>query len=376
MLVLTLGLAVCPVFASIPSPILAREPVEPQATDSEFKVQMKRLEPANTVLVRLEALKWLKGHCGAKNAAQAIPMVEQCIRADPEAIVRNAAVEGLASLARKRQEPCPLAIIEAMLDKDEMVSQTADLNAGHFKRFAPGCVEVLLRCARSANANLRGSSLLHLAHAGGKDGRGLEAIEKAKDDKSFGVRHNAHCALFQANNNLQEFLTYLIRLQEDPAGVLGPVDTKSEDGKRELTVRNLAVLGSAAIVIEWSEDRAPDLAAALMKLLADPSPKIRRGAARLIGASAAKVELADIDWKTLLEPLADADKWKKLLEPLADADKSQKPLQRSKAAVQFEKLKIAARLRELRDNDPDQRVRQAARTALERLAAVLEKAPS
>jgi hypothetical protein len=87
---------------------------------------------------------------------------------------------------------------------------------------------------------------------------------------------------------------------------------------------------------------------------------MRRGAARLIGASAVKVDLKDTDWK-------------KSLEQPEIPGQPPRPPQRSKVAGQFEKLKAEARLRELRDNDPDLSVRAAARTALERLASVREK---
>jgi HEAT repeat protein len=287
----------------------------------------------------------------------------RCIREDPDAGIRADAVGTLARIAEGRREPCPLVIIEAMLDKDEQVSQTAGAQAGRFKTFAPGTVDVLLRCAGSDDPRLRGECLGHLARAGGKNKKALEVIEKATRDKSFGVRHNARVAMFQATDDLGEFLAYLICLQEDPDGVLGPVDADSEAGKRERTTRDLASLGAAMLVVEWSDRRPDDLAPALLKLLAAPSPTMRRGAARLIGASAVKVDLADHDWD-------------KLLVGPPEPPKAQKPPQRSNAAVRFEKLKAEDRLRELRDGDPDHTVRAAAHMALERFATVREKGPA
>jgi HEAT repeat protein len=272
------GLAISPVLASVAPAVLGQQRVDSPPTDDEFKEQIKRLQPKNSVPARSEAVKWLERHAEAKNAPLAIPALERCIRADPETKVREAAVECLALIAQKQQVPCPLSIVEAMLDKEEFVSQAAVALADQFKRFAPGSVKVLLRCARSDNPRLRGNCLTTLARAGGKDREVLEALEKAKQDKSFGIHHNAHCALFQANDNLEEFLTYLIRLQEDPEGVLGQVDTNSETGKQEMTTQNLVRISAALLVIGWSDQRADDLAPALLKLLRSPSPILRRGA--------------------------------------------------------------------------------------------------
>ncbi len=362
-LLFAVGLAFCAILAPMPSAVVvAQERVE--TTDAEFKEQIKRLEQTSNVTVRLEALKWLNRHYRAKNAHLAMATLEQCIRKDPEAKARAAAVETLALIAKERQQPCPLVVIEAMLDKDESVSQTASAFAEQFKSFAVGSVAVLLRCAGSENVHLRGNCLSTLGRAGGNDKTVVQAIEKAKHDKSFGIRHNAHVAMFHATGNLEEFLAYLIRLQEDP-GVLGQVDTNSEAGKREAATRDVATLGAAMLIIEWSDHRADDLAPALFKLLASPSPMMRHGAARLVGASAAKRDLPDLS-------LTNPD-LKKLLDPAQEADNPKKFPQQSKVAIQLVKLKVQDRLRHMRDNDPDHTVRISARIALERFANVQQK---
>jgi hypothetical protein len=333
-------------------PMLAQEPREPGPTDAEVLEQSKRLEAAPALTARLDALRWLQRHAAAKNAHLAVPALEKAIRADKEAKVRNEAVEARVSIARNRKDACPLAVVEALLDDDEAVRQTADLLAGQFKTFAAGSVEVLLRCAGSETGKGQ-LCLLHLARAAGKDKRVLDAIEKATQDASFSVRHNAHVARFQANDNLEQFLTYLIRLQEDPDGVLGKVDPLSEEGKREIVTRNLTRIGATVLIIEWSENRADDLAAALKKLLGSPMPLLRRGAVRLVGACATKVDPADL--KKLLD-----------LEPPPVVKPETRP-QKSKAGVLFEKMKLDDVLRDLRKSDSDESVRRFADTALDRL---------
>jgi hypothetical protein len=234
--------------------------------------------------------------------------------------------------------------------------------AEQFKTFPPGSVEVLLTCAESEDEMRRGRCLVLLARVGGWDRRVIQTLKKAQKDDQFLVRHNAHVAMFQVTDNLKEFLTYLIRLQEDPDAVLGPIDKDSEAGKRDLSSRELTLLGSAMLIVEWSEKRPDDLAPILLDLLKDPSPRIRRGAARLIGAACVKVDLA-------------AGKEKQLPES-PEAAKKQTPPQRSRTASRFDKLKAEDSLRELRDKDPDATVREAASMALQRMATIREQDPS
>src|SRR5262249_27221695 len=103
--------------------------------------------------------------------------------------------------------------------------------------------------------------------------------------------HSAHIALFRARDRLDEHLPYLIRVREDPASVLTPGPADAEVAKEERAQRNLFLLGIATQVIEWSESRADELAAGLMKLLDDRSVVMRRGAAKLIAASVLKIEI-------------------------------------------------------------------------------------
>jgi hypothetical protein len=181
--------------------------------------------------------------------------------------------------------------------------------------------------------------------------------------------------MFRANDRLDEFLAYIIRVREDPDAVLSPAPENREIREREKAMKNLFVLGSAMRVIEWSERRADELAPALLKLLGDKSPVMRRGAANLIGAAVVKVDLSDParrpdDWLARIVSGVGPDNMPR--PPKKDAP-AEGRAQKSKVAVRLEKLNVEARLRELRDKDPDRGVRDAARHALERLAGVQEK---
>lgn len=358
-------------------PVAGTQAAAPQPTELEFKEQIQRLERAKDKATRLESLRWFNRHAGADHAALALPALERCVRDADEMEVRRDAVLVLALIAKRRDKPCPLSVVEALLDKEDEVRWQAGASTALFQAFAPGSVEVLLRCARSENAGLRGDSLLILARAAGKDRKVLDTIEKAKQDRAFEVRHSAHCALFRATDRLDEFLLYILRVREDPDAVLRPAPEDAELRKRERAMRNLFLIGSSMQLIEWSEKRADELAPLLMKSLEDKSPVLRRGAANLIGATAVKVDLPasgklEGDWFSKLAPYLEKDV---LPDPLKKDTPTEKRPQKSRVATRLEKLQADSRLRKMRDNDPDRSVREAARFALDRLASVQEKKP-
>ena len=351
------------------------------SADTQLTAQLQRLDPKNGKEARLDALNWISRNTGEKEAARVSPALEKCIHDDPEWKVRQRAVGALGQLALRLKKPCPVVIFEALHDKEDFVRYEAVVWAGLFKKFAPGSADVLLRGVKADNAELRGSSLLLLGHVAPRDPKALAAMEGAKQDKVLDVRHSAHMALFTARNTLDEHLPYLIRVREDPASFLSPGPEDSEAGKEERKYRNLVQLGIAAQMIDWSETRTDELARVLMKLLKDESPILRRGAARLIGASAQKQELPRKQLDPFAPPEKDAMSW--LLpylepEPGASPKKESKPPQPprpSRVAEQLGKLKVEAALRKLRDDDPDRTVRDAAGWALERLATVRARKP-
>jgi hypothetical protein len=349
--------------------------IDRQPSEAAVQEQVRRLDRKKGKAERIDALKWLNGNSRTKHAGLAIPALEQCIHDDPAMEVRREAVLDLALIAKNRKSPCPVAVIEAMLDREEEVRWQASACAGLFKTFDRGSVDVLLRCSRSEDASLRSDSLILLVRAAGKDKRVVQAIEKAKQDKTFQVRHTAHCALFLANDRMEDFLRYIIHAREEPDAVLSPAPQDAEARKREQAMRNLFLLGSAMRMIEWSDERADELASVLVKLLADKSPVMRRGAANLVGAVVVKTDLAapgmpDDSWVFKILPYIEQDD---LYKKMKGGEGEKKPPEKSKVAIQLEKLKVVELLRRVRDDDPDRSVREAARTALERLARVQEK---
>src|SRR5436190_23658459 len=91
----------------------------------EFRAQIQRLDPKHDRATRLRALKWLIEHHAAKDAELAIPALERIIRKDADEEVREDAVVALQRLAKKLGKPCPLVLLEAVLDEVVIVRQAA-----------------------------------------------------------------------------------------------------------------------------------------------------------------------------------------------------------------------------------------------------------
>jgi DNA-binding beta-propeller fold protein YncE len=317
----------------------------PAPTDAEVREWIQRLEQKKDLPARLQALKSLQNHYIMKNTALAIPVLDRTVRDDPVSTVRAEAVLALAHIARNQELPCPLVVVQAIFDQDEYVRQNAGAVAVQFTTFTPGTLELALRAAWSEDTNIRDDGLNLLSLAAPKDQRTLVILETAKNDRSFRVRHNVHCYKFKADGRMDEFLAWIIRLQEDNS-VLDPVPRDEMQRKQDEQTRNLSCIGLTRMIPDWCEERPDDLAAALLQLLDHKSPVVRRGAARLIGVTAEK---------------HDAEEPKPGSQPKPGPEKS-------KVAPCLEKRKARERLEKLIDSDPDRDVRAVAGIALVQLS--------
>ena len=345
------------------SGIITPKKVDPPPIDANFREQLKKLNKTTPLEEKLKAVEWLERNCKFKDAKLAIPGLEQCIRADPEVRIRSASIRSLAFIELHLKMTCPLVIVEAMLDKDEEVRVFAGSYATAFMRFAPECRKILLQCAQSDIVSVRNDCLTLLGNGWKQDKEVLKVLEAAISDKDFGVRHNAYTARFHATGNLKQYLVYLLRLQEDRESLFSPIDPNSEAGKLEKDTCDFLAVGCSHMLAEWTETHPHDLAIALLELTESPSPAIRRGAARIIGASSEKVDLAT---RYPQDPS----------KPAKAPAKPKGPPPPSKAAVELQKMKVRDRLHKLSEKDPDPTVRAAAETALERFAKIPEGAPA
>lgn len=347
-----------------------------EATAEEFLAQAKRLGASQPRGVRFEAVRWLNAHYSDDAAGKpVIRALEQAASDEPDVEIRGRAIVTLGLMAHHQKLPCPLVLLRAMSDKDEEVRSHAGSVVALFTQYAPGAAEVLVKGAQSADPGIRTNCLYVLGPAAGKDEAALKAIEAAKTDKSFDVRRAAHVAAFRSSDKLEVFLRYLIRVREEPDWALAPLPEDKELRERERVERNLALLSAPMFYIRWREQRPEEFGSALLGLLDDKSPALRRGAAGIIGASVVKIELPD-DKKGKLG----ADDITRFLPPdnglsnlFPREPPKKKPLEKSKVALYLEKKKVQERLREMSEKDADASVRAAAKEALGRWQAFDKK---
>jgi hypothetical protein len=344
---------------------LGRPPGAP--TEAEVREHIQQLERTKDLTARVKVLQWFHNHAEAQSSRLAIPVLERTTREGPVTKVRVEAILALYQIARKQKLPCPLALVQAIFDKDEGVRDDAGGLVMMFSDFAPGTVELAFRGAWSEDENVRNCGLNLVALVAPRDEKALAVLETAKNDRSFQVRHNSYCYKFKANNKVDELLAWMIRLQDDDS-ILDPVPKDEKVRNLEKAVRNLAIIGSARQICEWCEQRPDELAAALLQLLDHQSPVVRRGAMRLIGVTA--VTPGPSKPRPKDDTLESASAYL-FLEPELPPTPGGQPkdrLEKSKVALFLEKCKVRERLKKLSDNDPDRAVRRAALLALDRLA--------
>ena len=365
----------CTFLATFSILMIATTAIAESQSAADVDAQLAKLTPKASKDERLQVAKWLRTNFSSEHAPKAIPALEELIQKDSEADVRRAAVAALVQIVNKHDVPCPLALIVALRDSEETVREQVFVLIGPFKRkLAPGVLDGLIAATTDKRPEVRVNSLILLSHAAPKDAKARAAIEKAKEERSFFVQHTAHCAWFTATDSVADFLAYIIRVREDPDAVLESLPKDSEEAKRQQIMRNLFSLGGAIRVVEWSNERPDELAAALIKLLDHKSAPMRRGAADLIGASAKHVELKrddtnfGIDLKNSrfdgILPYPDP-------KPKDAREKPDQPMP-SKTYSKLMERKAIERLRYVATMDDDLTVRGAARLALERIAELPE----
>jgi HEAT repeats len=340
------------------------------AEDDEFSARVAMLSPDTPRDERLAAVRWILKQCARPAATKAVPAVERCAKHDADAEVRYRAVEALGMIAyQQRPRVCPLAVAEALLDKDADVRGITSGVTGLFKEFAPGSVDVFLKCARHDDANVRAVSFSLLALAAPKDEKVLATIRAGRDDPDATVRNNAHGALFLVTGKLDELAAYCLRVRAEFLDEPVPGPDAPDKAKQDRFRKNLIVLGTTTRLMELGEEQPDDVAKAVLAGLADKAPVTRRGSASFAGA-VAELFAARRDGTPhdhlIVVPITEPG------DPKKDKGRRDVP---SKLLVRLRESGVEDRLRKVRDDDPDRAVRDAAAEALKQLAAAKAKKP-
>jgi len=319
--------------------------------ETRFREQVRQLDPRKSKKERLAALKWIENHLKREEAARAVPALERCLKKDPDADVRGQAVQHLAMIAFYRKQPCPLVVVETMLDPDAGVRNLAGSCAWMFKTFSSGAVPVLLRCMKSDDPEDRNTAVTLLGRAGGKSEKTVQVVGEATRDKEYFVRHNARIALFSLSDKLEDIVPYCVRVQiELPASA--PRPERTEEVKRDRDRRGLLLMASLMKLADLLESRPDECAKLLKALLQDRAASTRRATAFTLAEMVRVAREKNFAAETKLTPTPE-DMFKPFVA----------------SVTVLRKQKVDAILKKLSDDDPDTGVRATARRALREFEA-------
>ncbi len=267
--------------------------------------------------VRLAAVKCLASAKGAGVVKAVDALVTACKDGDAE--IRSEAVRVLGTVLYLNKRQCHLALLEAMNDSDSSVRHEAVTYVGFLvDRLPREAIPMLLALADDRSTDVRSGIMPTLGRAAGKDPIVLAVFKQATHDRSFRVRMNAVAGLWEATDDLPKLVPHWLLLEE-------PVPQDADDDEK--TIRSLAATGVALRFHNFGKTRPAETATILLPLLADDSPVIRRGSAKMLGAMTTDSK----DAKRILKKKNVLAAVKKLLD---DPDKSV----RFSAAVAVERL--------------------------------------
>lgn len=319
------------------------------ATAEEVAELIKGLETDRPKASRTEVVRKLRDIKGPEGL-KAVPSLARLLE-DKDAEIREEAITAIGTITYLNKQPCPVALVKSLFDGNADVRLTACTYVGVFEKYPAEARALLLRALEHTDANVRSTAIHPLARVWGKEKEVLAAVKKATKDKNLSVRHNAYAALWSISQDLDLVLPHWLQAVEGMADLKPEVELATQEAKFEQASATLIGLGSAVKLFELTAERPADLAKALLKLLADDSPIIRRAAARTLGAMAVDPKQTT----PLLKDLPPDSPGLKL--PVVD---------HKKVKAILKDLEVDAAVRKLLA-DPDEKVRANAETALKRL---------
>ncbi len=328
--------------------------------------------PPSSVEERVGLLRCLSELCRSPAVTHAVPTLERWIQEDPDADVRQKAVEVRGLIAYEHENKvCPLSVARALLDREANVRGAAGNVAGLCKEFPPAVVPALLEATAHEDASVRSDAILALGKVASRNETARAAIEAARDDKDFGVRHNAHCQWFQLTGDLDNFVPYCLRIQAEYSNLpLLPPDG-SEGAKAERCMKQLMQRGTLHGLARQAEERPDKVAKLTLHYLGGGTPVMRRGAATFVGSLAEDALTARREAGDLAEgPAPGGGKQDDRGLPNVLG-----PLDSPRLLARLAELKVEEALLRLVRTDDDAEVRETATAAVKKWAALQKGRP-
>lgn len=213
-------------------------------------------------------------------ALDAIPLLDRWIAEDPDPMVRFRAIEARGLIAVEQEDKtCPLSVAQALLDPDWDVRSSANSLAGLCERFPPPVASVFLTAANHDDSEIRSAAVTLLGSVP-RNEKVRSALDKARDDPDFWVRHNAQCAWFKLTADWESFVLHALRINGEEVLPLPP--DSSEKAKRNQVAANLMRLGAFWKVAQDGEKRPAETAGLIIRCLSDKEIVRQRGAIEAI----------------------------------------------------------------------------------------------
>jgi HEAT repeat protein len=254
------------------------------AENDEIDRHIERLAKDQKKADRQKAMEWLRKSKEA-DATKAIPALTKCLEdEDPE--IRGDACLALAEIAFLNKLACPLPVLNALFDPSADVRMTAASYVDVYSKYPDETRKLLRRAMNHKDAHVRANIPIVLAKVGGNDEEILADLRKATEDTEPQVRHNAFIALWNLTKDLPLLVAHLLDAVEAAAELGSPKEQETPEMKTRRAMIEFIALGSAMRLRELGEKQPADLAPVLIKLLSDKSARLRRLAARTLGATA------------------------------------------------------------------------------------------
>lgn len=279
---------------------------------------LEKLNSSQPSEVRIKALQRIQG-TRKEDAVRftrslLIPIEAAC--ADENAKVREAAVHAYAVICLHREMICPQVLMDRLGDDDQTVRNAASTYVPILKHTEASAMR-LLPWFESSDRRVRSAVVSTLITLKSDKPRVVELLQKATDDAYFGVVHNAHIGLYETTGELEPLIRYAVAGIEEHASYIQKEDAGelTDEESLDSAYRELLAFTCASIVRREGKKRPKAVAKIVISMLKDPSPIVRRSAARNLGA----ISTASRKTKKALQEMK-ADKF---LEPLlSDPDES------------------------------------------------------
>lgn len=239
---------------------------------------LEQAKPANSKIVRLEALKELR-EAGSKNPTKTCQSLVPYLY-EKDAEIRDGAVLAIG-LSGYKQNACALALVEALNDPNKSVRLSVTTVLIVYKQLPKEAAPILFAAVKSKDRNVRSSVTSLLVKSLGNTPRVLKTLRQLFSDSDQMVRDNAHITHFQLTGDMGVYVPHLLRITATRKKGAEP---KTKEEERERDLREVYVTTGAIRLYEQTRLRPHDLAKALVDNLSHKDAAIRQCALRQLRA--------------------------------------------------------------------------------------------